>query len=137
MNNEEKILLLLEKQGEALAQINQRLDQQGGAISQINQRLDQQGETITQINQRLDRMEGTLDQHSESLSNLTTRVTKIELTQENVVLPRIQALAEGQQTLLETLAPKDRVEALENDVALMKTVIRSLAKEVQELKKAE
>lgn len=109
MNNEEKILLLLEKQGEALAQVNQRLD----------------------------RMEGTLDQHSESLSNLTTRVTKIELTQENAVLPRIQALAEGQQTLLETLAPKDRVEALENDVALMKTVIRSLAKEVQELKKAE
>lgn len=116
MNNEEKILLLLEKQGEALAQINQRLDQQGGAISQINQRLDQQGEM---------------------LSNLTTRVTKIELTQENVVLPRIQALAEGQQTLLETLAPKGRVEALENDVALMKSVIRSLAKEVQELKKAE
>lgn len=102
MNNEEKILLLLEKQGEALAQISQRLDQQG-----------------------------------ETLNNLTTRVTKIELTQENVVLPHLQALAEGQQTLLETLASKDRVEALENDVALMKTVIRSLAKEVQELKKAE
>lgn len=63
MNNEEKILLLLEKQDEALAQINQRLDQQ----------------------------------------------------------PSLEG----------------RVEALENDVALMKTVIRSLAKEVQELKKAE
>ncbi len=50
--------------------------------------------------------------------------------------PQFKLLAEGQQTLLETLAPKSRVEAVEEELAFLKTVVSALNKEVAELKKA-
>ena len=49
---------------------------------------------------------------------------------------RLDMLAEGHQTLLDTLAPKDRVDALEEEVKFLKTVIRSLAQEIENLKSA-
>ena len=64
-------------------------------------------------------------------------LTKVAVTQENIVLPRLQALAEGQQNLRDTLAPKNRVEALEEEVALLKEVIRTHSRDIAELKKAQ
>lgn len=58
---------------------------------------------------------------------------------ENEVTPKFTALAEGQQTLLtkmEELAPKSRVEELEEQVSMMQLAIRSIAHELEELKKA-
>ena len=53
------------------------------------------------------------------------------------VMPNFQLLAEGHQTLLETLAPKSRVDNLEDDVVFLKSVVKSLMQEVSELKKAQ
>ena len=55
---------------------------------------------------------------------------------ENEVTPKFNLLAEGQKTILETLAPKSRVEALEEEMVFMKQVIKSLSQEIAELKKA-
>lgn len=71
------------------------------------------------------------------VADLKDRVVKIEITQENIIIPSIQALAEGQANLLATLAPKNRVEALEDEVAFMKSVVKILSQEVAELKKAQ
>ena len=68
---------------------------------------------------------------------LDERQTKPEIILENTIVPRLDALAEGQKALMETLAPKSRVEALEEEVDLLKTVIRSLSRDVAELKKAQ
>ena len=95
MNNEEKILELLEQHGKLLADLRS------------------------------------------DMSEMQTTLTKVAVTQENIVLPRLQALYEGQQNLLDTLAPKNRVEALEEEVDLLKTAIRSLSRDVAELKKAQ
>ncbi|WP_312280348.1 hypothetical protein [Oscillibacter sp.] len=102
MNNEEKILEILEKQGQVL---------------------EQHGKLL-----------GTIQT---DVADLKERVVKIEITQENVIIPSIQALAEGQANLLATLAPKNRVEALEDEVAFMKSVVKILSQEVAELKKAQ
>ena len=56
---------------------------------------------------------------------------------ENNVIPNFQLLAEGHQTLLETLAPKSRVDNLEDDVIFLKSIVKSLMQEVSELKKAQ
>lgn len=56
---------------------------------------------------------------------------------ENQIDPKFNALAEGQQTLLEKLAPKSRVEELEDEVDFLKTVIKLHTKEIEELKKAQ
>ena len=44
---------------------------------------------------------------------------------ENTIMPSLKLLAEGQRTLLETMAPKTRVEELEDDMQLLKAVVRS------------
>lgn len=56
---------------------------------------------------------------------------------ENQIDPKFNTLAEGQQTLLEKLAPKSRVEELEDEVDFLKTVIKLHTKEIEELKKAQ
>lgn len=56
---------------------------------------------------------------------------------ENAVMPNFKLLAEGRQTQLETLARKDRVEAMEEEVVFLKSVVSILAQDVAELKKAQ
>ena len=51
--------------------------------------------------------------------------------------PMFQLLAEGQKTLLETLAPVSRVEKLEDEVAFLKQMLKTLASEIQDLKRAQ
>lgn len=54
---------------------------------------------------------------------------------ENTVLKQLKLLAEGQQTILETLAPKTKVEELEEEVQFMKTVIRAQSDRIAALEK--
>ena len=55
---------------------------------------------------------------------------------ESDIGPKINRLAEGQQLLLETLAPKNRVEELEDEVSFLKSVIRMHSEQIAELKKS-
>ena len=144
MNNEEKIIALLEKQGETLEKQGETLEKQGELLAKhdvmlerINETLAAQGALLAKHDVMLEHINETLTEHSEMLENLTTRVTKIELTQENIIIPHIQALAEGQETLRQTLCPRDRAERLEADVDLLKSAVRGLFRDVQELKKAQ
>ncbi len=71
------------------------------------------------------------------LGEIKQDVTEIKLDIENRIDPQLQALAEGQKTILETVTPKSRVDRLAEEVDLLKTVIRSLSRDVAELKKAQ
>lgn len=55
---------------------------------------------------------------------------------ENCIEPNFKLLAEGHQTLLETMAPRERVDKLEEDVTLLKSVVNTLTVRVSELEKA-
>lgn len=52
-------------------------------------------------------------------------------------MPKFDLLAEGQRDILAKLVPMSRIEAVEDDVALLKQVVRSMSKELAELKKAQ
>ena len=85
-----------------------------------------------------------LEKHGEMLkrlqedqSEIRETLTRVAITQENVALPRLSLLAERHKTLLETLAPRNRVEALEDDVALLKSVIKSMSQRLNDLEKAQ
>lgn len=71
------------------------------------------------------------------VSHLQSNYAGIRLEMENVIKPQLSALAEGQKTILETLAPKNRVEALEDEVSFLKQVVKTLAAEVNALKAAQ
>lgn len=54
---------------------------------------------------------------------------------ENTIMPSLKLLAEGQRTLLETMAAKTRVEELEDDMQLLKAVVRSQSERIDALEK--
>jgi len=101
-------------------------------------------EVLMQINGRLDKMDGRLDKMDGRLDRLETKQTemqmvleKVAVTQEGIVLPRLELLAEGHQTLRDTLAPLSRVDKLDEDVDLLKSTVKLLVHDVAELKRAQ
>lgn len=69
------------------------------------------------------------------LEEINQRLVSVEVAQKNILIPQIQALAEGQKTILETLAPKSKVEALEEEVELR--IIKMHTNQINDLKKAQ
>lgn len=116
MNNEEKILQML---GEM------RTEQAGMRAE------------LAEMRSGLAEMRSGLAEMKAEQAEMRDLLQKVAVTQEAVVLPRLDLLAEGHAHLADTLAPKSRVEALEDDVSFMKTVIKALSQEVAELKKAQ
>lgn len=55
---------------------------------------------------------------------------------ENVVAPKFSLLAENQQSILEKLVPRARVDELEDEVKFLKVIVRQMNEDIQNLKKA-
>ncbi len=105
MNNEEKLLTMLEKLTGDVTEIK-------GDISSLKERVDE----------------------------IDTRSLRSAVILENDVAKKIQLVYEGQELLLqkmEELTPKSRTEVLEDDVAMLKDVIKLMRQEINELKKAQ
>ena len=109
MNNEEKILAILEKQGEMLEKLTGKVDRLEAAQGEMRSDMSQMQETLT----------------------------RVAITQENIILPRLDTLADGHKHLLDTLASKSRVEALEEDVSTLKSVVKSMSQRLTALEKAQ
>lgn len=75
------------------------------------------------MNSRFDKVEGD--------------ITKINIKLENVIEPKINALAEGQKSILEMLVPRSRVDDLEEEIKMLKVFMRQMGEELQMLKKAQ
>lgn len=93
-------------------------------ISAIGQMLDEKlKEVLIPVSDRLDRLED--------------RMVKIELTQENIITPKLDLLLEGQKTTAISIKRVSAIDALQDDVSTLKTAVRYLSQELDALKKAE
>ena len=154
MNIEEKILQLLEKQGEMIGQINDRLGRLEDRMDRLESRMDKLEGRMDKLEGRMDNLEGridkletsqaamqaTLDEHTAMLKKLDERSLKSAVLLETEVPRKFNLLYEGHSVIMENmrgLAEKSRVEALEDDVAMMKDSIKLLRIEVNALKKAQ
>ena len=79
-------------------------------------------------------MDEKLAQQKEEILRETAHQMKVLLDAE--VTPKFNLLAEAIQNLQEQMVPSERVEAVENDVAVLKVAVRHHSQELQELKKA-
>ena len=147
MNIEEKILQLLEKQGEMIGQINDRLGRLEDRMDRLESRMDKLEGRMDKLEGRIDKLEAsqtamqaTLDEHTAMLKNLDERSLKSAVLLETEVPRKFNLLYEGHSVIMENmrgLAEKSRVEALEDDVAMMKDSIKLLRIEVNALQKAQ
>ena len=107
---------------------------------QIIKELIEASEERTQA--KMDAMETRLQSNMDAMeARLQTKIDDVDSRwqayAEGSIVPNFQLLAEGHQTLLETLAPKSRVDNLEDDVIFLKSIVKSLMQEVSDLKKAQ
>lgn len=70
------------------------------------------------------------------VAELKERTTKIEITQENVVLPRIQLLAEGHMDIQAQIKRLSVIDGMQDDIATLKTAVRFLSQKMEQLEKA-
>lgn len=68
---------------------------------------------------------------------LEQSATNMRVILESAVRPQFDLLAENQRSILEKVAPKSRVEELEEKVNFLESIMRSMNKDLQELKKAQ
>ena len=127
MNNEEKIL-------QALGEINTHLtkhDEMFGAINTrldgIDERLDKMDERLDKMDERLDGMDARFDGVDSRLDKLEENTTWMRLEIENSIKPNIQKLADGYALLQETMATKEQVESLREDLETEKVTLEILA----------
>lgn len=137
MNNEEKILEILErltkevgKHSEVLETLTGKVDRQGEILAQHSEILAQHSKMLAQHSEMLAR-------HNEVLEELDGRSLRTAVILENEVLPKLQLLYEGQVHLQETLAPKERVEVLEDEVITLKSTVKLMMKRLDALEKAQ
>ena len=81
------------------------------------------------------RMIDVMEAQKKEILQETAAATRVLI--ESSIMPKFNLLAEGQQTLLETLAPKSRVEDLEEEVDFLKSIIKLHSEQIAELKKAQ
>lgn len=75
----------------------------------------------------------------EKLEPIHDRLSRVEATLENQVLPAIQLLAEGQQNILEHIDEKitSRTEELEDRIDALEAITKNNTREIRNLKKAQ
>lgn len=81
------------------------------------------------------RMMDAMEAQKKEILQETAAATRVLI--ESSIIPKFNLLAEGQQTLLETLVPKSRVEELEEEVDFLKSIIKLHSEQIAELEKAQ
>ena len=96
MDNEQ----LLQQIGGMFGQVNQQMEELAGQMGQLSRRMDAME---TRLNQRMDTLESQLTERMDGIDERLGRVeetlTRVAVTQENVVLPALKQLAEGHEEL--------------------------------------
>lgn len=105
MNNEEKILAMLEN-----------------------------------LTDKVDALSSRVNQIQDTQEQMQTTLTRVAVTQENIVLKGLDALAEGQDLThqrLKDLAGKDELAELREEVRLLRSVVAQHSKDIEALKAAQ
>ena len=84
--------------------------------------------------QRLsEKIEASEQRMSEKIDEAENRM---KVMMESYFDPKFNLLFENQQIMMEQLAPRSRVDELEDEVKFLKSIVRQMNDEIQQLKKA-
>ena len=142
MQNEERILGLLEhlvKDVSGLKQSVSGLERETAGLKQEMAELKADVSTLkTDVAALKEDVSGLKETASlkAQMGQMDERLRRVELTQENLVLPQLRLLAEGHDALLTQTVPVRRMEAVESDVDMLKTVVHVHSQDIRALKKA-
>ena len=127
MNNEEKILGMLEK-------LTEKVDGMGQRIDQMDQRMDR-------MEGRMDRMEGRMDRMEGRMDRMETDISGIKVRLDVDVQKQINLLSEANSRIVERLDALEEVRELAEEtrdkVDVIYAVVKMHSGDIAELKKAQ
>ena len=82
----------------------------------------------------IEKIQSMIDQAKDDMLKQSAANTRVII--ESSVMKKLDLLIEGQQALRETLAPKSRVEELEEEVSFLKSVVHLHSQRLAELESA-
>ena len=114
-----------------LTHVQDRLDNVEVTLTHVQDRLDNVEFTLTHVQDRLDHVEGRLDHVEDSLTHVGERLdcvegrlTKIELIQENDMLPRLQNIESCYLSTFDRYQEHvSGYKTMESDIELLKKVV--------------
>lgn len=137
MNNEEKILALLE-------QLNTRMENLESGQATLEGRMERIGGDLKFTNLELRNLEnkqaafeGRMGHFEAALAGVQDDLTAVKLRLELDIEKRFDAVNEGIDAILAQLTPKRKVEEMDADIVVLKAAVKMLTQEVAELKKAQ
>lgn len=92
-------------------------------------------QTTRMMDAMTSRMMEAMEAQKKDILQETAASTRVLI--ESSIMPKFDLLVDGQQMLLETLAPKSRVQELEEEVDFLKSIIKLHSQQIAELKKAQ
>ncbi len=116
MNNEEKILAILEN---------------------LSEKIDHLENSQSEIKSDMAKLKTDVSGLKEDVSELQETVRRVAIIQENVVLPRLDSLADAQKNLRRILAPATKVSEMEDEISVIKHVVKSHSTRPAALEKAQ
>ena len=142
MNNEEKILSMLERMQGDISGLKDDVSGLKDDVSglkdgqaRLEARMDRMENRMDRMESRMDKLETGQGQLRKHVSDLEQALVPAALKLENEVCPKLDFVIESQSALLDHLLPQ-RVEKLENDVSTQKAIVEVLADEVKKSRKA-
>lgn len=97
-------------------------------------------EMLSQMQTDIAGMKGDIANLKDTQSTMQATLTRVALTQENIVLKSLDALAEGQDLThqrLKDLAGKDELAELREEVRLLRSVVAQHSRDIEALKAAQ
>lgn len=157
MTNEEKILEILgvmqgdmaEMKGD-LKGLHAEMREVKGDLKDLHVQVDRVEADLKGLHAQVDRIETDLKGlHAEmrevkddlrglhdQVDRIETDLTRVKGHLEVEVERRLDALGEGHELLLQTLAHNDRVEEVEGDVSMLRAVVKEHSRQIAALKRA-
>lgn len=141
MNNEEKILGMLEKLTEKVDGMGQRIDQMDQRMDRMEGRMDRMEGCMGQMESRMDRMEGRMDQMEGRMDRMETDISGIKVRLDVDVQKQINLLSEANSRIVERLDALEEVRELAEEtrdkVDVIYAVVKMHSGDIAELKKAQ
>ena len=83
------------------------------------------------------RMAGKIEESEQRMTGkIEESENRMKVMMESYFDPKFNLLYENQQSMMEQLAPRSRVDDLEDEVKFLKSVVRQMNDDIQKLKKA-
>ena len=123
--------MMLASEQRLFGKIEESEQRMAGKIEESEQRM------AGRIEESEQRMAGKIEESEQRMTGkIEESENRMKVMMESYFDPKFNLLYENQQSMMEQLAPRSRVDDLEDEVKFLKSVVRQMNDDIQKLKKA-